>query len=117
MTRPNKKVQPQNDKATLAEIFGVPAENLLVCAAAESFGEEIETGDLLFADSARQPVSSNRVLCESENDLTVKLFSEIEHFQPLRLITRNGELVESKTKSVSFEIVGVVTHVVRTLTK
>lgn len=106
----------ETEELTLAEILGVPADNLLVCPAAGVLiiGEEISEDDLMFVDSRRIPAPSDKVLCESKGDLMVKLYSEIKPSnQHLCLVTRNGKTVNSSKSKKSFQIVGVVTHLAR----
>ncbi len=82
----------------------------------------INTGDLAVVDRNRKPISTDVVLCDASGTYAVRKYSNVETINnPLRLVARNGEPVTSKGDSVtsktehnSFEIIGVITHVVKT---
>ncbi len=76
----------------------------------------IETGDLTVIQKSRKPISSDSVLCLINGEYAIKSYFDVENFDnPLRLVARNGEPVTSKLENKSFEIIGVVKHVVKTL--
>ena len=78
----------------------------------------LDAGDLAVVARMRKPISTDLVLCNDGKRHSVRKFSEIKEIKnPLRLVARNGKPVgNTKPKDATpLEIVGVITHVVKTL--
>ncbi len=76
----------------------------------------LEAGDLVVVHLDRKPTLSDLVLYQIDGTYIIKRFSEVEKStKPLRLVARNGEPVQSKTENEFVEILGTVTHMVKTL--
>ncbi len=96
-------VTGESDSILYIRVKGEPMQNV-----------GINTGDLAVVDRCRQPTLSDVVLCDIGGPYTLKTNVDAKTVNnPLRLIARNGAPVEAKKENKSFEIVGVVTHVLR----
>jgi SOS-response transcriptional repressor LexA len=74
-------------------------------------------GDLVVCDLAREPKPSDIVLCRADDSHSIKKYSDIKSLiNPLRLAARNGQALENGNSFDRFEVVGVITHRLETLT-
>jgi SOS-response transcriptional repressor LexA len=98
-----------DEEITLAEMFGVSAENLRCCPAiGDSMVDEgFQEGDLLFADSSLIPKIGDVVLAEIDGEMAVK---KIQSQKPkLRLVSCNAAInYQAIEPQFGFHVVGVI---------
>lgn len=76
----------------------------------------ISNGDLLVLDCDRTPRPSEIVVIRIGEIFSLEEYSDVLKFnQPLRLAARHGEQLSQEAGFERFDILGVVTHVLKTL--
>lgn len=73
----------------------------------------IQAGDWVIIDKARKPISNNIVLCRFGNRFSFLHFGTVKTAPRLRLATVGGQPI--KDTGDLPEIIGVVTHVLKTV--
>lgn len=74
------------------------------------------TGTLYVCDMNRKPAPDDLVYCSASTGYAVKRYRDIRRsLKPLRLATSEGKRVNVRIGFNSLEVVGVITHVIKTL--
>jgi DNA polymerase V len=73
----------------------------------------IRDGDILIVDSAVEPLDGKIILALIKNDLTVKIFREIDG--EIYLETQNHHFLPLVIGEVEFNIIGVVTKIIHSV--
>ena len=96
-------VKSQNYKTMYARVRG------------DSF-EGISSTDLIVVECGKKAKSSDIVLINAGEVYTIKKYADVKGFTTgLRLASRDGKTVGSKVESETVKIVGVVSHVLKSL--
>ena len=83
---------------------------LSVCG--DSMFPEIDAGDVIIVDSNRQAQSGEKIVASVRGEYTLKTFKSSD--RGLRLVASNGKYSERTiTRKDNFEIIGVVSHVIK----
>jgi hypothetical protein len=97
-------------------IAGGNAKDIIYVQVTGEVGTSFLIGDLVVCDMSLQPVLSDTVLCITDVGTDLKPYSEVRRFlKPLRLTNGNGQPIRIKIPFNSCEVIGVVTHILRTL--
>ncbi len=103
------------EKRTLLDIVGISSENLIICSVdGASMTGVIESGDMIFVDTAEKPTNNKIVVVNIDGNLLVKRFvqengtvwlhSDNPAFEPIKV-----------SEDYSFEIFGVVKRIMRSV--
>jgi hypothetical protein len=73
-------------------------------------------GDVAICNKSIKPESDDKVLCRMSGKNSIKNYSDlVKLVSPLRLVARNGQRIETAVSDDSCEIVGVITHHLKSL--
>lgn len=105
-----------NDKITIADIFGIKGENILICKVLgdSMVGANIYSGDTLIVDTASEPKNEDIIVTNLNDQTLVKRL--IINSKGTFLYSENNSIKPYKVKSSdSFNILGVVRHILHTI--